>query len=189
MRRIISIVNQKGGTGKNRNIGLFSITISIPLVCLIIRKKTKNNVERQKVLLQMEVTELTKELLTMNENINKKNRRISKQAEKPELNITKDKILLVISHDLRCSEMQTPDLLNLFDSASITIEKFKSCIPNLKKTLKNQSGVTYELLHWSIRGGSFFVKGASQQREQVCVYHPSLHVKYGHLQKANLVIA
>lgn len=128
----------------------------IMLVYWAIHLKTKN-VERQKLLLQKEVNEKTKELLTMNEeitaineDINKKNREIAKQADELKaLNFTKDKIFSVISHDLRSSVKQIPELLNLFDSGYITIDEFKSCIPNLKEVSRNLSSLTDNLLHWA----------------------------------------
>ncbi|MBL6447103.1 hypothetical protein JMN32_12345 [Fulvivirga sp. 29W222] len=132
------------------------VILSILSVYWIIRMKTKR-VERQKILLQEEVIEKTRELLIMNEeitsineDINKKNQEIAKQAEElRKLNFTKDKIFSVISHDLRGSVKQIPELLNLFDSGYITNEEFKSCIPNLKEASKNLSNLTDNLLHWA----------------------------------------
>ncbi|WP_185156219.1 sensor histidine kinase [Fulvivirga kasyanovii] len=132
------------------------ISLSILLVYWIIHIKTKN-VERQKLLLQKEVNKKTRELLTMNEEITAinediylKNQEISKQADElKELNFTKDKIFSVISHDLRGSVKQIPELLNLFDSGYISAEEFRSLIPNLKEASRNLSSLTDNLLHWA----------------------------------------
>ncbi|UII33108.1 ATP-binding protein [Fulvivirga ulvae] len=119
------------------------------LVCIVVRAKTKK-VERQKMLLEKEVKKKTGELLAMNEHIYKNNIEIARQAEElKELNFTKDKIFSVISHDLRGSVKQIPELLNLFDSGYITHDEFKSCIPALKEASKNLSSLTDNLLHWA----------------------------------------
>lgn len=125
------------------------VLLSGLMIYTMIRIKTKK-VERQKILLQKEVEKKTGELLYMNEHINNKNIEIARQAEElKELNFTKDKIFSVISHDLRGSVKQIPELLNLLDSGYMTFNEFKSLLPNLKEASKNLSSLTDNLLHWA----------------------------------------
>ncbi|GAA0890555.1 triple tyrosine motif-containing protein [Fulvivirga kasyanovii] len=134
-----------------RTLGAYVIYLLLIglLVYMVIRAKTKK-VERQKILLENEVRKKTGELLAMNDHINNKNIEIARQAEElKELNFTKDKIFSVISHDLRGSVKQIPELLNLLDSGYISLDEFKSLLPNLKEASKNLSSLTENLLQWA----------------------------------------
>lgn len=102
-----------------------------------------NRIKKQKELLKNEVDKKTRELRIKNEEI-------AKQAEElTELNFTKDKIFSIISHDLRGSINQLPQMFSLLESGDITQEEFLSIVPNLKENAKGLSNLTENLLFWA----------------------------------------
>ncbi len=75
---------------------------------------------------------------------------IERQAkELKESNLTKDKIFSIISHDLRGTVNQLPELLNLMESGHLTLDEFKLLLPELKQNATNLSTLTDNILHWA----------------------------------------
>lgn len=104
----------------------------------------------QKKLLQRMVNEQTKDLIAKNQEILNKNEEISMQAESLEnLNLTKDKIFSIISHDLRGPIHQVQQMLNLLEYTFITEGDFKSVLPDLKESVRYTVSLTDNLLHWA----------------------------------------
>jgi signal transduction histidine kinase/ligand-binding sensor domain-containing protein len=104
----------------------------------------------QKRLLQRMVNEKTKDLILKNQEILNKNEEISMQAESLEnLNLTKDKIFSIISHDLRGPIHQVQQMLNLLEYTYITEGDFKSVLPDLKESVRYTVSLTDNLLHWA----------------------------------------
>jgi signal transduction histidine kinase len=104
----------------------------------------------QKKLLQRLVNEKTKDLIAKNQEILNKNEEISMQAESLEnLNLTKDKIFSIISHDLRGPIHQVQQMLNLLEYTFITEGDFKSVLPDLKESVRYTVSLTDNLLHWA----------------------------------------
>jgi signal transduction histidine kinase len=104
----------------------------------------------QKRLLKRMVAEKTRDLTIKNQEILNKNEEISMQAESLEnLNLTKDKIFSIISHDLRGPIHQVQQMLNLLEYTFITEGEFKSVIPDLKESVRYTVSLTDNLLHWA----------------------------------------
>lgn len=104
----------------------------------------------QKKLLQRMVNEKTKDLMVKNQEILNKNEEISMQAESLEnLNLTKDKIFSIISHDLRGPIHQVQQMLNLLEYTFITEGDLKNVIPDLKESVRYTVSLTDNLLHWA----------------------------------------
>jgi signal transduction histidine kinase len=96
------------------------------------------------------VNEKTKDLILKNQEILNKNEEISMQAESLEnLNLTKDKIFSIISHDLRGPINQVQQMLNLLEYTYITEGDFKSVLPDLKESVRYTVSLTDNLLHWA----------------------------------------
>lgn len=104
----------------------------------------------QKKRLQRMVNEKTKDLMVKNQEILNKNEEISMQAESLEnLNLTKDKIFSIISHDLRGPIHQVQQMLNLLEYTFITEGDLKNVIPDLKESVRYTVSLTDNLLHWA----------------------------------------
>jgi signal transduction histidine kinase/ligand-binding sensor domain-containing protein len=104
----------------------------------------------QKKLLQRMVDKKTKDLIAKNQEILNKNEEISMQAESLEnLNLTKDKIFSIISHDLRGPIHQVQQMLNLLEYTYITEGDFKNVLPDLKESVRYTVSLTDNLLHWA----------------------------------------
>lgn len=104
----------------------------------------------QKKTLQRMVNEKTKDLILKNQEILNKNEEISMQAESLEnLNLTKDKIFSIISHDLRGPINQVQQMLNLLEYTYITEGDFQSVLPDLKESVRYTVSLTDNLLHWA----------------------------------------
>ena len=104
----------------------------------------------QKKRLQRMVNEQTKDLIIKNQEILNKNEEISMQAESLEnLNVTKDKIFSIISHDLRGPINQVQQMLNLLEYTYITEGDFKNVLPDLKESVRYTVSLTDNLLHWA----------------------------------------
>ncbi len=107
-------------------------------------------IRQQKKLLQRMVNEQTKDLIIKNQEILNKNEEISMQAESLEnLNVTKDKIFSIISHDLRGPINQVQQMLNLLEYTYITEGDFKNVLPDLKESVRYTVSLTDNLLHWA----------------------------------------
>ncbi|AWW32334.1 PAS domain-containing sensor histidine kinase [Echinicola strongylocentroti] len=69
--------------------------------------------------------------------------------ELTELNATKDRLLSIISHDLRNPLNSLTQFLDMVESGWITEEEFKEMLPAFAKNLKHVSGFMENLLEWA----------------------------------------
>ena len=107
-------------------------------------------IQLQKTSLKKKVNEKTADLQIKNQEILNKNEEISMQAETLEkLNLTKDKIFSIISHDLRGPVHQVQEILLLLESNLITEQEFKRLVPDLKESIRYTVGLTDNLLQWA----------------------------------------
>jgi signal transduction histidine kinase/ligand-binding sensor domain-containing protein len=122
-------------------------------------------IQWQNELLEKEVNEKTKELLTMNEEImaqneeislineevNRKNIEIENQSQVlTHSNATKDKLFSIISHDLRGPVHQLRQILNMMEAGYISTEEFQNrLVPDLRERVGYVASLTDNLLHWA----------------------------------------
>jgi signal transduction histidine kinase/ligand-binding sensor domain-containing protein len=136
---------------------------TVAFISLIVKIYTWR-VNEQKLKLQRIVSEQNKELLTQNEEllavneelsaindeVHVKNKAISEQAKQLEkLNVTKDKLFSIISHDLRGPVIQVQNIFDLVDSNYMSEEELKAMIPRLKENIRQTSNLTENLLYWA----------------------------------------
>lgn len=85
-----------------------------------------------------------------NEEIKEQKENIAIQAEQlQELNTTKDKILSIISHDLKSPLNSIAGSLNLLQEGLLTREEFQRFVPDLNKNVSYTSSMLDNLLHWA----------------------------------------
>ena len=85
-----------------------------------------------------------------NEEIKEQKESIASQAEQlQELNTTKDKILSIISHDLKSPLNSIAGSLNLLQEGLISQEEFHTFIPDLSKNVSYTTSMLDNLLHWA----------------------------------------
>ncbi len=121
-------------------------------------------IRKQKIELQRKVDEKTMELTAMNnevlaqneeisaisEDVHKKNEEIREQAEElKKLNLTKDKLFSIISHDLRGPIRQVQDIFNLVDMDYVSEKELKTILPRLKEGVSQTLYLTDNLLYWA----------------------------------------
>ncbi|HEY9045991.1 MAG TPA: ATP-binding protein [Ohtaekwangia sp.] len=143
--------------------GIYLVLLGL-IVYGIILQRTKQ-VNRQKELLEREVTEKTKELLAMNEEIMAQNEEISNINEEVnrqnieiesqskilrQSNYTKDKLFSIISHDLRGPIFQFREVFSMIESGYISESEFQNkLIPEMKERINYVATLTDNLLHWA----------------------------------------
>ncbi|RZL43489.1 MAG: PAS domain-containing sensor histidine kinase [Pedobacter sp.] len=76
---------------------------------------------------------------------------LSKQqaTELAKLNQQKDRIFSIIAHDLRGPLVNLSEVLKMINNGVISIDEFKSLIPNLSKDIIYTTDLLENLLHWS----------------------------------------
>ena len=85
-----------------------------------------------------------------NQEIREQKENIAKQASQlRELNTTKDKILSIISHDLKSPLNSIAGSLSLLQEGLISPDEFMTFIPDLSKNVNYTSGLLDNLLHWA----------------------------------------
>lgn len=91
-----------------------------------------------------------KTLQQRNKEIKEQKENIARQAEQlKELNGTKDKILSIISHDLKSPLNSIAGSLHLLQDGLISHEEFLNFIPDLSKNVNYTSSLLDNLLHWA----------------------------------------
>lgn len=91
-----------------------------------------------------------KAMRARNEEIKKQKESISRQAEElEELNRTKDKILSIISHDLKSPLNSILGSLHLLERGVISYDEFAEFIPGLSRNVNHTSNLLENLLHWA----------------------------------------
>ncbi len=91
-----------------------------------------------------------KTLQHRNEEIKDQKENIARQAgQLQELNNTKDKILSIISHDLKSPLNSIAGSLNLLQEGLISQEEFRTFIPELNKNVSYTTSMLDNLLHWA----------------------------------------
>ncbi len=100
-------------------------------------------IKRQKLALARKVTEKTRELSDKNDEI------LAQSKALQELNLTKDKLFSIISHDLRGPIGQLKQTLDLVKSGSISLEELEEFIPHLDENIGSAFNLTDNLLCWA----------------------------------------
>lgn len=110
-----------------------------------------------------------KEMRARNEEIRKQKENITRQAHQlQELNKTKDKILSIISHDLKSPLNSILGSLNLLEHGIISPDEFAEFIPGLSRNVNYTSNLLENLLHWArnqLGGGSKIIPEKLDIRE------------------------
>ncbi|MEP6613735.1 MAG: ATP-binding protein [Mucilaginibacter sp.] len=116
------------------------------LVLLIFRLSMifyTGRIKRQKLVLERKVATKTIEL-------RKKNEEILKQSDAlQELNLTKDRLFSIISHDLRGPIGQIKQTLGLIESGDLSAKELESIIPNLNESIGSAFSLADNLLYWA----------------------------------------
>lgn len=115
--------------------GLLIVTASLILVLYLSRY---NKLKSNKTLHQR-----NKEIKAQKENI------AQQAAQLQELNNTKDKILSIISHDLKSPLNSIAGSLNLLQDGLISPDEFATFVPDLSKNVNYTSSLLDNLLHWA----------------------------------------
>ncbi|UCS91905.1 PAS domain S-box protein [Echinicola marina] len=78
-------------------------------------------------------------------------RRLEEQArELSELNMTKDRLLSIISHDMRGPLNSLTQFLEMSESGFISDQEFKAMLPKISENLRQVSGFMENLLVWAM---------------------------------------
>lgn len=97
-----------------------------------------------------EVNTKQQEIIKQNRELIWNNEQIKSQANHIEqLSNVKDRLFTIISHDLRAPLTTLKGILNLLAAGTITIEKFKTIVPNLLNSVSTTSELVDNLLQWS----------------------------------------
>lgn len=92
----------------------------------------------------------TKEVEEKNEQIQKQNDAILSQSKNlEEINVVKDKLFSIVSHDLKDSVSSIKAFIDLLKEGSLSSEEFNELIPELSENADNASLLLYNLLNWS----------------------------------------
>ena len=118
-------------------------------VGITVQLNTKR-IRDQKMKLERKVRKKTKKLRARNKEIIEKGKKIEKQAKELEaLNLTKDKLFSIVSHDLRGPVKQIQVVLSLVESGHITEDELKQFLPKFKETIEHTVNLTDNLLFWA----------------------------------------
>jgi|GEM_PF-6529715 len=89
------------------------------------------------------------ELLSRNEVIENQKVRLQQQArELEEMNLTKDKLLTVLAHDLRAPVNNLKGILTLLSSRLLTTDEFHGLSEKLKTDVESVNEMLEDVLHW-----------------------------------------
>lgn len=92
----------------------------------------------------------TRELENKNKQIQAQNNEILIQSKNlEELNVVKDKLFSIVSHDLKDSVTSIKAFIDLLKDGSITKDEFDELIPELSENADNASLLLMNLLNWS----------------------------------------
>ncbi len=114
---------------------------------------SRNKLKQTNAKLQLANEEINKkqqEILCQNEALVANNLQIKKQSEDiEELNNLKDRLLAIISHDLRSPLKNLKAILGLLAAGNLSQEKFQTIIPALVKGVTTTLELVENLLFWS----------------------------------------
>jgi len=92
----------------------------------------------------------TKELEEKNKQIQKQNEAILSQSKNlEEINVVKDKLFSIVSHDLKDSVSSIKAFIDLLKEGSLSTKEFNELIPELSENADNASLLLFNLLNWS----------------------------------------
>ena len=92
----------------------------------------------------------TRELEEKNKQIQVKNEAILSQSKNlEEINVVKDKLFSIVSHDLKDSVTSIKGFIDLLKDGSLTSEEFNELVPELSENADNASLLLFNLLNWS----------------------------------------
>ena len=92
----------------------------------------------------------TRELEEKNKQIQLQNEAIIAQSKNlEEINVVKDKLFSIVSHDLKDSISSIKAFIDLLKEGSLSNEEFNDLIPELSENADNASLLLYNLLNWS----------------------------------------
>ena len=144
-------------TEQNKNqLNFIYLTVIIVLLLLIvgitlyfnIRQKQKNNeklLEKQK-----EIQEKNQTLALLNKEISLQNQEIKQQRdEQSRINLFKDKLFSIISHDLRNPIASLKGALSLFKMDFLSSEERLELVDRLDRDLQSSSYLLDNLLNWA----------------------------------------
>lgn len=102
------------------------------------------------VMLRKAVNKRTLQLMVANTDIQNKNERLATQTrELEELNAFKNKMLAVISHDVKGPLSNMESLIHLVKSADLSEKEFKELVDDLHSRLREVSGFLLNILMWA----------------------------------------
>lgn len=153
---IASLENENRQAQKEKRIIILVFGAGIFVFILILALILRNN--RQRIKTSKLLKEKNDEIAAQNEELFQSREEVTAQrdlvAEQnvklQHANQTKDRLLSIISHDLRGPLSSLKSLLHLTASEAVTVEELKLLIPNLTKSVHNLGEMLENLLQWSI---------------------------------------
>lgn len=92
----------------------------------------------------------TRELEEKNKQIQEKNEAILSQSKNlEEINVVKDKLFSIVSHDLKDSVTSIKGFIDLLKDGSLSNDEFNELVPELSENADNASLLLFNLLNWS----------------------------------------
>lgn len=120
---------------------LFSLVIGITLKKRLVGSyKTE---KKQKELFEDRVKERTEELEKINDQLSQKNKELEKT------NGTKNRLLTILSHDLRSPINNVASLVALLKEHQFSPEEFSSLIPDIEKSISDTTNFMSLLIRWT----------------------------------------
>jgi signal transduction histidine kinase len=139
--------NQRSLTYLSSVIAVLMVLVGIAFFFNIRQKQKANQLLR---LQQKEIQEKNDVLAQLNAEITVQNGEIKQQKEEQEkLNIFKDKLFSIISHDLRNPLASLKGALFLFKSEMLTTEERADLVEKLARDLQSSSDLLDNLLNWT----------------------------------------
>ncbi len=148
------ILTLKKANADQRNLTYLSIIISLLMagvgVVLYFNIQQKRNSNHLLLIQQREIQEKNEALMRLNEEITLQNQEITNQRDEQEkINIFKDKLFSIISHDLRSPLASLANSLFLFKSKMLSDEERNTLTDMLSRDYQATSYLLDNLLNWT----------------------------------------
>lgn len=154
VKREQDILSLQKVNSDQRNLTYLSIIISLLMagvgVVFYFNIRQKRNSNHLLLIQQKEIQEKNEALMRLNEEITLQNQEITKQRDEQEkINIFKDKLFSIISHDLRSPLASLSNSLFLFKSKMLSDEERNTLTDMLSRDYQATSYLLDNLLNWT----------------------------------------
>ncbi|MEQ8712707.1 MAG: ABC transporter substrate-binding protein [Cyclobacteriaceae bacterium] len=140
---LYSEIRNQRATANEELLQIIKIAISAIMVVIVF-------LIMYSVMLKRAVNKRTLQLLVANTDIQNKNERLAMQTQElEELNAFKNKMLAVISHDVKGPLANMDSLMQLVKNSDLSEEEFKEMVNDLHGRLREVSGFLLNILMWA----------------------------------------